>query len=237
MSKKHFLISFFLILIIVFVFILPEMLPDSFDQIISMYAQKDDVLTDVAHGKGDLSTVKYLFKLDIYLELFSKIIGAVSLLGLLYQFKRDKDINEAEFVLNINNSFITNDKIMDVYKKLEQSKNDNQKTNPFVEDDIIELANYITFFEAFYGLIKQKVVNYSAIDQLAYRFFLITNNRFVQDMLLCKEGKDIAWIDLYKLHNGWKKYRTKSNDFDVWQKEYDLSKHHNYDNIVSNLKT
>ncbi|MBD3225114.1 MAG: hypothetical protein GF313_10325 [Caldithrix sp.] len=233
MTKKHFWLSFIFIVIIVVMFILPELTPDRFDRLILMYATKDELLGDVATGKKGLASMKYLFKLDIYLEILSKIVAAASLVGLLYQFKRDKNINEAEFVLNINNSFITNERLMDVYKQLETCKSNDQQTNPFTEEDVINVANYLSFFEPFYALVTQKVVNFSSIDQLAYRFFLAVNNRYVQEMLLCKEHKEIAWKDLYKLHHAWKQYRTRKNDFEIWQKEYDLSQCPRYKDIIA----
>ncbi len=217
MLKNHFTLSIIFILIIVLIFILPHLTSDI-----------------AVSAKGELlSSSKYLFLLNIYMDILSKIIAAVSLLGLLYQFKRDKNINEAEFVLNINNSFITNKRITRIYKRLEKSKNEDQQTNPFSEDDIIDIADYLSFFEPFYGLITQKVVHFSSIDQLSYRFFLVTNNRFVQEMLLCKEGKEIAWKDLYKLHHKWRKFRTKKNNYTIWQEERDLSKCPKYQCIIS----
>ncbi|MEJ2635593.1 MAG: hypothetical protein P8184_09905 [Calditrichia bacterium] len=232
MQKKQSYLLAAIVLIILFVFVLPELTPRSFDKLILLYARKDDVAADISEAREQLEPVKYIFKLDIYLELFSKIVGAFSLLGILYQFKRDKSINEAEFVLDINNNFITNEKIMAIYKRLEESKNENQQTNPFTQDDIVDLANYLSFFEPFYGLITQKVVDFSSVDQLAYRFFLATNNRFVQEMLLCREGKEIAWKDLYKLHYRWKQYRSHKNHFEVWQKEHDLSNCPKYQSII-----
>jgi len=54
----------------------------------------------------------------------------------------------------------------------------------------------------------------------------------MQKMLLCKEGKDIAWKDLYKLHKLWKNYREKKNNDKIWQNEYDLSNYEKYEEIV-----
>ena len=233
MSKKEYLLAALFVIVILFVFILPELSPDRFDDLIMMYATKDELLGDVAAAEGALASVKYLFKLDIFLEILSKIVGAASLLGLLYQFSRDKNINEAEFVLNINDSFISNENMMKIYKKLEESKNDGQETNPFSDDEIIEIANYLSFFEPFYGLLKQKVVKFSAIDQLAYRFFLATNNRFVQQVSLCRDGYETAWKDLYKLHHLWRKHRQEKNDLEIWQEEYDLSNCPKYQEIIS----
>lgn len=233
MDKKHFYLILAFVFVIVFIFVLPELAPRALDNLILMHGKKDDVLIEAAQQDVGCQSVKYLFKLDIFLELFSKIAGAVSLLGLLYQFGRERSVNQAEFILNINNNFITNPDLMKIYKKLEKSKSDDQSVNPFTEDDIIDMANYLAFFESFYNLIHQKVIRISAVDQLAYRFFLATNNKFMQEMLLCKEGKDIAWKDLYKLHELWKKYRIKNDGYTVWQQENELSNYVNYKSILA----
>jgi len=236
MSRRQYLLAGLFIVVILFIFILPELMPNRFDELVLLYARKDDVLTDVMQGQPPLNTIKYLFKMDIFLELFSKVVGALSLVGLLYQFNREKNINEAEFVLNINDSFITNESLMKIYKKLEESKAEGQKTDPFTDDEITLIANYLSFFEPFYGLLKQKVVKFSAIDQLAYRFFLATNNKFVQRVSLCRPGYESAWKDLYKLHHLWKKHRTEKNNLEIWQKEHDLSNCPKYEEIIS-IKT
>lgn len=233
MDKKHFYLILVFIVVIVFIFILPELAPSNLDNLILMHAQKDDVLVDSVQQDVGYQSAKYLFKLDIFLELFTKIVGAFSLLGLLYQFGRERSVNQAEFILNINNNFITNPDLMDIYKKLEKSKSEDQAKNPFTEDDIIYMANYLTFFESFYSLIHEKVIGITAVDQLAYRFFLATNNKFMQEMLLCKEGKENAWKDLYKLHYLWKNHRIKNKGCTLWQEDNELSNYKKYTNILT----
>lgn len=233
MSRRQYLLAGLFAVVILFLFVLPELAPNRFDELVLLYAQRDDVAMDVIEGVPPMSTVAYLFKLDIFLELFSKVVGAFSLLGLLYQFSRERNISEAEFVLNINDSFISNESLMEVYRKLEKSKAEGQRENPFEEHEITLIANYLSFFEPFFGLLQQKVVKFSAIDQLAYRFFLATNNRFVQQKSLCRPGYETAWIDLYKLHHLWKAHRTQKNDLEIWQAEHDLSNCPRYEEIIS----
>jgi len=231
-NKKHYTLALFFILILLFIFIIPKLTPDTFDHLISLYAQEKEVLADIPPGASGFELFKYLFKLDIFMGIFSQIVGAFSLLGLLYQFGRERDVNQAEFVLNLNDNFISNSDLMKIYKKLEKSKENGQEKNPFSEDDLIDMANYLSFFEAFYELINRKVIKIPSVDHLAYRFFLATNNKYMQKMLLCKEGKDIAWKDLYKLHKLWKNYREKKNNDKIWQNEYDLSNYEKYEEIV-----
>lgn len=232
MNKNHYLLTLTFILIIVFIFIIPKLTPNTFDELLGIYAQGKEVIANLPSGSSGISFFIYLFKLDIFLDIFSKIIGAFSLLGLLYQFGRERDVNQAEFVLNLNSNFISNTNLVNIYKKLEISKENGQKENPFTEDDIIDMANYLSFFEAFYELINRKVIKIPAVDHLAYRFFIATNNKYMQKMLLCKKGKEIAWKDLYKLHALWKDYRIKHDSYTIWQAETDLSNYEKYNEIV-----
>jgi len=165
----------------------------------------------------------YITGLSKILNILAQIAATGGLLGLLYQFKRERDLNEAEFITRINQDFITNSKICEIYKSLEESKDNKQEKNPFSEENIIDMANYLSFFGPFYGLTEKKLIKLETIDVLAYRFFLATNNRFMQEMLLCKEGKEIAWKNIYTLHKIWKEYR-RNRKLDVWQEEFDLTK-------------
>lgn len=170
-------------------------------------------------------------KIEAALDIFAKIAAVGGLLGLLYQFKRDKDISEANFVLGLNESFIINEKMSRIYAILETSKENKQRDNPFTDADLIDMANYLSFFETFSGLIERGVVDIKLIDILAYRFFLGTNNRFMQEKLLCRPGKEIAWRDIYSLHDTWRSYRLQKQ-MPVWQEEFDLSKTSAYSNII-----
>ena len=169
-------------------------------------------------GSGSL-----MDRLSTALEIVATIAAAGGLLGLLIQFSRERNLSEADFVLRLNQDFITNESIFGIYRKLELSRQEGQKKNPFVEEDVIDLANYISYFEPFMGLLERRVVTIPMIDILAYRFFLATNNRFVQELLLCNGEKTKAWYASIRLHRAWREYRLREG-LPVWQEEYDLLK-------------
>jgi len=171
-------------------------------------------------------------RIEKVLDLLAKIAATGGLIGVFYQFKRDKDLVEADFVVRLNRSFITNEKISYIYEKLENSKNNYQQENPFGESDIIDMANYLSFFEPLWQLIDCELMDISMIDLLAYRFFLATNNCFMQEQLLCKPGKEEAWQNIYLLHREWRTYRHQ-NDLPIWQEEHELSKVPAYSRITN----
>ena len=183
------------------------------------------------YGAGEGSPTD---KLESGLDVLAKLAATGGLLGLLYQFKRDRDLAEANFVVSLNGSFITNDHITRIYEMLEASKAEDQKDDPFSGSDIIDMANYLSFFGPFWGLIDRGVVKIEMIDILAYRFFLGTNNRFMQEKLLCRLGKEMAWRNIYLLHKAWSAYRH-DRGLPVWQEEFDLSKSPVYSDITDGI--
>jgi len=165
-------------------------------------------------------------------EILASLAAILGLLGLLVQFKREGDLAEANFIIQLTENFSSNEDIDRIYKILEDSKKNGQLDNPFSESDIIDMANYLSFFETFWGLINRKLLSIETIDIMAYRFFLATNNKFMQEKLICRPGKEIAWHDLYLLHKKWRDFRLDKGR-KVWQVEYDLSKTSAFSKITS----
>jgi len=163
---------------------------------------------------------RYIEETQDVVAILGSIAAAAGLIFLAFQFMRERDIHEAEYIMRLNQNFITNPNISKIYQKLEESKDDNQSENPFEKEDIIDMANYLSYFETFHSLITNKILKLNTIDPvLAYRFFLATNNKYMQEMLLCKKGKELAWLNIYLLHRIWKEHRGG----EVIQNEHELS--------------
>jgi hypothetical protein len=56
-------------------------------------------------------------KLVDYFEILSALTALVGVYAIWYQLKRDKDINEAQFLIDLNSKFYENEAIMEVYSK------------------------------------------------------------------------------------------------------------------------
>lgn len=181
-----------------------------------------------------LNTEPFKETISPYINTLANLTAAGGLIALFFQFKRERDLNEADFILRINNDFMANESISRIYRILEESKVNGQNENPFTNDDIIDMANYISYFGPFYSLINRKIIKIESIDAiLAYRFFLAINNKYMQQMLLCVENKEIAWESIYKLYHHWSKYRKNFNR-EIWQSNYSLSKNKSYNKIIVN---
>lgn len=187
-----------------------------------MLSKVDDTVYQNTYGR-------YIDEIQDVVAIIGGIAAAAGFIFIAYQFKREKDLHEAEYITRLNQDFLMNQSINEVYNTLEKSMADNQQSNPFTDEDIINLANYLSYFEIFYPLISKNIIKINTIDPiLAYRFFLATNNRFVQEMLLCRNGKELAWKNIYLLHYVWREYRKG----DIIQSNYELAHTKQYKKIV-----
>ena len=109
------------------------------------------------------------------------------------QLKRSENLNEASFIMNLNNQFISNKELTQVEHALEVYHNEIQagkdpadvKLSLQLEDrshhDCQMLINYLVYMESLAAIIQRNVMHLGVIDDLfAYRFFLAVNNPEVQ---------------------------------------------------------
>ncbi len=104
--------------------------------------------------------------------------------------KRSKDMEEATFIMEMNNNFISNDKQTRIEHELEKyyAQTLNVKDNPELNLDLDieskdrqQLVNYLVYMEGLAALVEKGVLRLGVIDDLfAYRFFIAVNNPIVQ---------------------------------------------------------
>ena len=164
--------------------------------------------TDISGGYG---TVR---------DMIGSVTAIIGVTAIWYQLKREKDLTEAEFIINLNNTFTTNTDIKYIYNKIEGSKN--QEEDPFTDEDMIRVVDYLTFFEIMSNLIQRKVLNLDMINDLfAYRFFAAVHNPHIQKREIIKDA--VYYKNLYILHSQWIKYRKK-NKLYIPLEEFSLEK-------------
>ncbi len=149
------------------------------------------------------------------------VVSLTAILGasaIYFQMKRAKDIEEGEFIFNLNTTFSSSEEIKRIYKKL----NGNEK---LTESDRIGIVEYLTFFESIYTFIDRKILGIGMIDDLfAYRFFLIVNNIQAQELELIVDAK--FYKNIYSLDYVWRQYRLK-NKKEIVFPDTELSKRNN----------
>lgn len=145
------------------------------------------------------------FYLDV--DPLSKRISTVTTLiaavSFWLQFKRNESLNEASYIMNLNNQFVNNKDMTFIEHTLELYYNeyefqfkkygqDSIKSNisdlelkldlSRESDDTQKLINYLVYLEALAAIIERNILHIDVIDNLfAYRFFLAVNNPVVQE--------------------------------------------------------
>lgn len=156
-----------------------------------------------------------IFPMSDVATVITTITAIVGAFAIWFQMKRERDINEAEFIMNYNTSFIENPEYVALEQKLEQyRKRVEQKSSVDEYEDIITeenrqtVINYLVYHEALAVFVKKRVLSLDSIDDLfAYRFFLIMNNPEVQRKELCPEAQ--YYHGCFWLHKKWTEYRKK----------------------------
>ena len=120
---------------------------------------------------------------------------------------RENQIKEAEFIMEYNNSFISNQELVDVEHLLELSRK-GYDVEIINKDNLQSVINYLVYHEALSALVFRKVVSIKHIDDLfMYRFYLAMNNKEIQEKELCNEYQ--YYKGCYKLYKKWTEYRKE----------------------------
>lgn len=164
------------------------------------------------------------------ITIATALIGA---LALFFQFKRDKDINQASFIIEYGKIFTETPGCHDVMMKLDKyrlGQTDIFKKSTTPDEDYAGIVAYLEWCESLSVLIQKGVMDFETVDNLySYRFFLITNNEYVQKLELVPERE--FYKGVFALHKMWSDYKRKTNQT-IMQNETDLSKVECYEEFV-----
>lgn len=161
--------------------------------------------------------VYWILSFHLSLDPFTKrITTTITLIGAVtfwLTFKRTERLNESNYIMNLNNQFITNKDMSLVEHELELYYNqyetllNGRKNLPEKEmhtihlglnqsrtsEDCQKLINYLVYLEALAALVDRQVIHLDVIDDLfSYRFFLAVNNPVVQ------QDELLPYQDFYK---------------------------------------
>ena len=156
-----------------------------------------------------------VFPMSDVATIITTLTAIVGAFAIWFQMKRERDISEAEFIMNYNINFIENSEYIELEEALEKyRKTVESGENAENIDDILTdnnrqtIINYLVYHEALAVFVKKRVLSISSIDDLfAYRFFLIMNNPEIQKKELCPEA--LYYQGCFWLHKKWTDYRRK----------------------------
>ena len=149
-------------------------------------------------------------------SLLSAVIGVILL---AVEISQSRKITEADFIADLNASFVTNEDYKRAYTMFENYDFENL---PDLDMENIHISNYLTFFETFQLLLESETLSMRQLNDLfGYRFFLAVHNPYVQRQKLVKSPEN--FVNLYRLEREWIKYRT-ARGLKIYHEEYSLEK-------------
>jgi len=161
-------------------------------------------------------------------QIFTILGGVAAIIGLLaiwYQLKKNKEINDAQFVIEI----------FEQYRSHSQFFN---KINPFEDRDFNlnkedkgKISSLLGFYESIYYLLQKNVISFDTVNNsFGYTFFSLVHHEYVQESELLTYGEYYGTI--FKLYKIWVKYRKSINQNIVGQ-ENSLENFDNYESLSS----
>lgn len=172
-----------------------------------------------------LTIYLYISELGIQ-ENIEMLLSVLGVMLVILQIDKSTSLTEGEFILNLQQTYADNDEFVELFLKCWDDFNNCDNETNSEEIDIKTLVNYLTFFESIYIMLEKGVVKIDLLDDLfGRRFFIVVNNKKVQDLELIKNYK--YYKNIYSLHSIWKKYRMK-------QEAKEQKQQPNYKDLVIN---
>lgn len=155
-------------------------------------------------------------------EVVNTVIVIVGAVAFWLEFKNNGYLNEAQFIMELNNQFISNDDLIDIESQLEKCycafhnkdfKLYNEELTNF-ETYLTQdkkhryLVNYLVHLEGIAAIINNGVLHLDVIDDLmAYRYFIAVNNPVVQKLELLEYAN--FFQGCFNVYQRWKKVLEK----------------------------
>lgn len=140
-------------------------------------------------------------------EIFIVLISLIAAVAALLQMNKNTALTTGGFILNLQEVYNNTEDFLKIF--LECWADYNLEDYPYVlETKRTAVINYLTFFESIYIMMNEGCLNIGLLDELfGRRFFIVVNNRRIQDMELIANDK--YYTNVYKLYDVWKEYRIK----------------------------
>ncbi len=147
---------------------------------------------------------KIASRITTIITVSTATIGAVAL---FIQYKRDKDVNQASFLVEYAKYFYSLNGTEELVMQLDEYRLGNKDV--INEISYTAIINYLFWCEELATLIQKNIIDIETIDNLfAYLFFIITNNKYIQERELIPQAE--FYKGTYYLHKIWTEYKIKT---------------------------
>ncbi len=165
---------------------------------------------------------QFLVDWDKYDETVNTVIVIIGAVAFWLEFKNNGYLNEAQFIMELNNQFISNSDLIDIEKQLEKcycafhnkdfdlyyKELANFQAYLTENDKRQYLVNYLVHLEGIAAIINNGVMRLDVIDDLmAYRYFIAVNNPIVQKLELLEYYR--FYQGCFNVYQRWKKVLEK----------------------------
>jgi hypothetical protein len=157
-------------------------------------------------------------------QVFTIVGGLAAVIGLVaiwYQLKKNKEINDAQFIIEIFEQYRSHGELFNKISPYEDrdpnlSKKDKNK-----------ITSLLGFYESIYYLLEKKAISFHTINNsFGYNFFSLVHHEYVQKSELASYGD--YYKTIFKLHKIWVEYR-KSKGQKIAGQNNSLEKLDNYE--------
>ena len=185
--------------------------------------------------------LQHFFSVPWLTDAVGMVIAIVAAVAFWLEYHEGKLLSEAQFVMNLNQQFISNKEFSNLEWELERYYNAvrrNQLTDKYQEEfkAMFDLNNskrqalvgYLVYLEGIAALVNNGVLKLKTIDNLmAYRYFIAVNNPIVQELEL------LEYSEFYKgcfgIYKEWTKISknipmSENNLIDNYEKMKEIEK-------------
>ena len=139
-------------------------------------------------------------------EVITVLTAVVGAVALFIQFKKDKQVNEASFLMDFGASFYDSYDCADFVYYLDEYATNGTEFS--YEEHTAIIVRYMQWVEAIGSIIDSGAASIESIDRvLGYRFFIATNNRIIQENELIPYR--FYYMGTFELYEKWYKYRKE----------------------------
>ena len=146
-------------------------------------------------------------KITEIVTLLTALVGAIAL---FVQFKKDKDLNQATFIMEFSKAFFDSYNCKEVFLEINRIYGTEDEDSFDFKKYEGSIIDYLLWIESLSAVVMDNVVNIKNIDRaLNFRFFVLANNKTVQQNELVKYKQ--LYKGTYALYDLWYKYRKKKH--------------------------
>ena len=157
-----------------------------------------------------IGVIVSLFMEDVneFVTMITTITAVIGAFAIYVQIRKSKLIGQSSFTIEMSKYLYEIEEISDLIHKLGKADVVENKQYVITEKDKPATLKYLNYLKTIATLVNSKVVNIETInDVFAYEFFIIVNNKSVQDQEI--RPYSMFYQDLFMLYKKWQDFRLK----------------------------